>query len=100
MWMWMGLKAGERDCGQQEALAKGEPRVNTDDKTVTEAVVFWKPFSLNKTAITVFSEYSWKVLSLLLSIQDALALVLLACNCGGWLFLKSSPTLANIEQGL
>lgn len=34
-----GLKAGERDCGQQEALAKGEPRVNTD-KTVTEGADF------------------------------------------------------------
>lgn len=37
-----GSKAGERDCGQQEALAKGEPRVNTDDKTVTEGADFWK----------------------------------------------------------
>lgn len=51
-----GSKAGERDCGQQEALAKGEPRVNTDDKTVTEAVVFWKPFSLNKNGYNCFPE--------------------------------------------
>jgi len=42
---WMGWMR-ERDCGQQEALAKGEPRVNTESKTVREAV-FWKPSDWN-----------------------------------------------------
>ena len=77
-----GSKAGERDCGQQEALAKGEPRVNTDDKSVTERVVFWKPVSLNKTAITV------PILLFVtrrLPVQNALVVLVVLVGMEAWL---------------
>jgi hypothetical protein len=43
---WDGCGRSEIAVNTQEAPAKGEPRVNTDDKTVREAV-FWNPSPWN-----------------------------------------------------